>query len=412
MMPKAYKLIALFAAGFLFLAPFGGIRAGVIEDLRQQIETRNQEIKTLQQKMEEAKNNLQEAQGKERSLQNQIYKFNKQIEALELEIAITENQVEETRLTIQKIEAQMVELEQSIRLEKVRIGSVLQLIYETGEPNLIEVTLQAENLSSMFQNFYGVQKLESELQARLSETKKFERQLEQDKEEAKKEEEELLALRNKLTLQQDLTEDQKSEKNELLRATRQQEATYQRSVKQLESQRNDIQKEIVRLEAKLRYAIDPDALPKGKGILAWPVDEVRITQYYGSTSETGFINDGYQFHNGIDLAPTTGLGTPILAAGDGAVIATGNDGRYAYGKWIAINHKNGLVTLYGHLSKFAVSGGAQIKKGQIIGYMGSTGYSTGPHLHFTVYAENTFEVIERWYGPLPIGGHIDPLEYL
>ncbi|OHA45888.1 MAG: hypothetical protein A3A80_04415 [Candidatus Terrybacteria bacterium RIFCSPLOWO2_01_FULL_44_24] len=406
-----HTIFALIFMGFLFLLPFVA-NGGLIDDLRQQIAAKSQEVKDLQQRAAEAKQSLAEAQSKERSLQNQIYKFNKQIEALELEIAVTEEQIDEVKLKIEEIEIKIKQTQEAINLEKSRIASTLQLIYETGPPDIVELSLNAKSLSSMFQNLYSVQKLEGELKTRLNVAQELSANLVKDEADAKAQENNLVALRTQLTLQQELTEDQRSEKNILLKDTRQQETVYQKSVKQLESQQTEIQKNIIALEAKLRFAIDPSSLPKGKGILSWPVNEVRITQYYGPTSETGFINDGYQFHNGIDLAPSTGLGTPIYSAGDGKVIAVGNDGRYAYGKWVAIDHKNGLITLYAHLSKQAVSVGATVSKGDVIGFMGSTGFSTGSHLHFTVYATSTFEVIDRWYGPLPLGGHLDPLEYL
>ncbi|KKR47314.1 MAG: Peptidase M23B [Parcubacteria group bacterium GW2011_GWA2_40_8] len=408
---RTKTILALLFMGFLFISPMVA-KGSMIDDLRKQISTKNEEVKQLQQKMAEAKQNLVEAQGQARSLQNQIYRFNKQIEAFELEMAITEGQIEETRLKITELEARIKQTEDAINLEKARIASALRMLYETGTPDIIELSLGADSLSTIFNDFYGAQRLEGELKTRLSVAKELTVNLEKEKEDATQEEENLITLRTKLSLQQDLAEEQRTEKSQVLKNTKQQETVYQKSLKQLETQQVDAQKEIVGLEAKLRYAINPDTLPKGKGVLAWPVDEVRITQYYGSTSKTGFVNNGYEFHNGIDIAPTSGIGTPIYAAGDGKVVSKGDDSRYAYGRWVAVDHKNGLVTLYAHLSRIAVSNGQNVSKGAVIGYMGSTGFSTGPHLHFTVYAANTFEVIQRWYGPLPIGGHLDPIEYL
>src|SRR3989338_7034699 len=287
-----HTIFALIFMGFLFLLSFVA-NGGLIDDLRQQIAAKSQEVKDLQQRAAEAKQSLAEAQSKERSLQNQIYKFKKQID--------------EVKLKIEEIEIKIKQTQEAINLEKSRIASTLQLIYETGPPDIVELSLNAKSLSSMFQNLYSVQKLEGELKTRLNVAQELSANLVKDEADAKAQENNLVALRTQLTLQQELTEDQRSEKNILLKDTRQQETVYQKSVKQLESQQTEIQKNIIALEAKLRFAIDPSSLPKGKGILSWPVNEVRITQYYGPTSETGFINDGYQFHNGIDLAPSTVL---------------------------------------------------------------------------------------------------------
>ena len=96
----------------------------------------------------------------------------------------------------------------------------------------------------------------------------------------------------------------------------------------------------------------------------------------------------------------------------GIVVASENS-PYAYGKWIAIEHDNGLITMYAHLSVKAVSVGQTIDGGEVVGYMGSTGYSTGSHLHFVVYAPQTFTTKpSKLAGILPIGATLNPFNYL
>ena len=106
--------------------------------------------------------------------------------------------------------------------------------------------------------------------------------------------------------------------------------------------------------------------------LVWPV-------HGPITSEFGSRWGG--FHPGLDIAP--GYGTPIAAAGDGVVLYAGYSSG-GYGNYVVIDHGDGLATAYGHQSRIAVSQGQIVTQGQIIGYVGSTGYSTGPHLHFEV----------------------------
>ncbi|MDQ3014888.1 MAG: M23 family metallopeptidase, partial [bacterium] len=102
-------------------------------------------------------------------------------------------------------------------------------------------------------------------------------------------------------------------------------------------------------------------------------------------------------HNGIDLGVP--IGTAIKSAGVGEVVASGDTDtvcpRASYGKWVLIKHSNGLSTLYAHLSLIKVSAGQAVESGSIIGYSGNTGYSTGPHLHFTVYASQGVQVVNR-----------------
>jgi len=93
-------------------------------------------------------------------------------------------------------------------------------------------------------------------------------------------------------------------------------------------------------------------------------------------------------HNAIDIAAP--IGTPVHAALTGIILATGNTdlnpGCYSFGKWIMVRHANGLSTLYAHLSAIYVSAGQAVATGEVMGLSGMTGYATGPHIHFGVYA--------------------------
>jgi murein DD-endopeptidase MepM/ murein hydrolase activator NlpD len=87
-----------------------------------------------------------------------------------------------------------------------------------------------------------------------------------------------------------------------------------------------------------------------------------------------------RYHNGIDYA--TGVGTPVIAAANGVVIATSTGWSGGYGNQIVVSHGNGVATRYAHLNSVKVSSGQTVVQGQLIGYSGNSGNSTGPHLHF------------------------------
>lgn len=158
--------------------------------------------------------------------------------------------------------------------------------------------------------------------------------------------------------------------------------------------------------------------PKGKEILKASVDKIVLKgdKYVPNVgdlsnwrwpSESGWtITDDYawrthpitgvrQFHQGIDIAGT-GYGSKIYATNNGTVVYKKYDS--AYGYYIVVNHNNGYYTLYSHLSKFAegISVGTVVSRGQIIGYVGSTGMSTGPHIHFEVWKDCEFCRISPW----------------
>jgi murein DD-endopeptidase MepM/ murein hydrolase activator NlpD len=90
-----------------------------------------------------------------------------------------------------------------------------------------------------------------------------------------------------------------------------------------------------------------------------------------------------EFHKGVDIA--TRIGTPVVATADGLVVSAGREGHY--GNMVTINHGYSLKTRYGHLHKFRVKKGAQVKRGQIIGEVGRSGRCTGPHLHYEVHLD-------------------------
>ena len=201
--------------------------------------------------------------------------------------------------------------------------------------------------------------------------------------------------------------------------TKNQEQVYAGQIAELDRQQGEISKVIDQIEATLRESFDPTLLPiKRAGVLAFPVQNPRVTQKYGSTPDAQKLYKS-KIHNGIDFGVP--LGTPVYASYDGKVVAVDNNDKgisrfqkYQYGKHIVIEHQNSLATLYAHLSRQVVTKGQEVKKGELIGYSGNTGYSTGPHLHFTVlWAPSVqYKKIAPAAGLVPIGITIDPEEYL
>lgn len=130
--------------------------------------------------------------------------------------------------------------------------------------------------------------------------------------------------------------------------------------------------------------------PSGTGVLAAPVGGA-ITSDFGPRRHPIFGT--MRMHNGVDFSATSG--TPVRAAADGAVVVSGERG--GYGTTVLVDHGNTLGTLYAHLARSAVAEGASVTRGAVIAYAGSSGYSTGPHLHSEVRAN---------------GQPVDPRRYL
>ncbi len=118
--------------------------------------------------------------------------------------------------------------------------------------------------------------------------------------------------------------------------------------------------------------------------LVWPVNSQKITSDFGSRQDPFTSNVAY--HKGLDIA--VNMGTPVLAAASGRVINVGYE-KNGYGNFVAIEHSSGFVTLYAHCSKINVKVGEEVKAGQTVALSGSSGRSTGPHLHFEVRLHGT-----------------------
>jgi murein DD-endopeptidase MepM/ murein hydrolase activator NlpD len=218
-------------------------------------------------------------------------------------------------------------------------------------------------------------------------------------------------------------------KNVLLTETKNKESEYQKLLADRKKKKEELEIEMLGVESKLKVFVDAKKLPStGRGVLQYPVDNIIITQYFGNTpfsSKNPQVYNG-SGHNGLDFGVK--IGTPIYSAGSGIVLGVGDTDAscngVSYGKWVLIRHLNGLTTLYAHLSVIQVSPGQTVSSRQKVGLSGNTGYSTGPHLHFTVYASDSVHIsspteykskVCGTYMIMPLApknGYLNPLSYL
>lgn len=146
--------------------------------------------------------------------------------------------------------------------------------------------------------------------------------------------------------------------------------------------RSQIDKKVAELKKQQDAAIKAgQTVVKGSGKLTWPVSG---TSTASVTSGFGYrihpIFGDKRFHSGVDISANSG--TTIMAADAGTIVSAVYSS--SYGNYVVISHGNGMVTLYAHMSSMAVSSGQSVTRGQTIGYVGSTGWSTGPHCHFEI----------------------------
>ncbi len=402
------KCVLIF--GVILLLLFGNTAFAQIDNsvLIQQIRAKEEEIKQLEAELDKYKDALSKTQTQSNTLKGQVALIEARINKLKADLKITQAKISKTGSNIALYSKQVEEKERKIKERQTAMAQSFRFLAYSDNMGLISILLLSQKFSDFLSQNEYIITLESNLYSNFKILSQDKQELEELLSKQKELRADLTDLRNELQSKTKSVESQKQEKNTLLKETKNQETEYQKIISQIQIKQAGIQREILELENKLRGEVS-GAPPPRPGALAWPLIG-RLTQGYGPTSVTGFYNDAYVFHNGIDIALE--YGAPIRASLDGVVSASGDNGRYAYGKWLAIKHNNGLTTLYAHFSAKTAVVGESVRQSQIIGYEGSTGFVTGPHLHFTVYSTNTFRIENRWFGLLPIGGSINPLDYL
>jgi len=386
------------------------VGAVTAEDIKREIQAKEAQIKKLEEELAQYKKEVAGAKAEQKTLKSHINGLIREINSLNLEIQITFNKISSTKLNINELTLNIDRKQEEIVRLKSYVFKTIQLLQQEGGQNTLVALLKNDSLSSFLNHNHYVETLHTRLVESVDQLKYLKKVIEEEKIKLEGERTALEDQYATLSDKEEIVADQKENKEKILSITKNKESKFKTLAQEAEEKQKEIQKEIFELEERLRYTLDPSMLPKPrKGFFSMPTEGI-LSQDYGEVAPGSITRDFYKFHNGIDLASSTG--TPIKSVMDGVVSYVG-DAPYAYGKWVVIDHENGLSTLYAHMSLRKVAKGDRVKRGQLIGYMGSTGLSTGPHLHFTVYATNTFMVKPSTIsGILPIGASVNPMQYL
>ena len=390
------------------------------DDLQAQINDKNKQLQIINQQLQSTQATLQSTQQQKNTLQNQVKSLDANIQTLNLNMQSDSITSQQLQLEIEQLNGDLSDITATINDKETAIQSILQQLEKNDATNgnLLVTFLKQNSLADGVLEAQSIHNLQSQLSIDINNLRDLHDQYNQEIDQSTSKKNQVLAHQQDLQNRASIVKDQENEKQTLLAATKGQESAYQKQVAALLKQQQQIASDIESLDAILRTKVNPGSLPTlGAGVLLMPITgftSKNISQGYGATD---FAKNGYagHWHNGLDFG--TPIGTPIMAADDGVIVGVANEDLYcpkgAYGKFIAINHTNGLTTLYGHLSKQLVIMGQSVKRGQVIGYSGKTGYATGPHLHFTVFAQSTFVLKNSpSCGPLPVGGDLNPYGYL
>lgn len=346
------------------------------------------------------------------TLQNQLAVIDAQQEKTQTELIKTKNKAEELAQQISNLEKDIINEQKQIDYQRSLLIGLMQSYYEDYQQGLLHIVLANEDFSNILSQADHIDNSSVKVSDILIAVKESKARLDKQKDELAGKKQESDKAKEELEKKNLNLQYSETQKQTLLGQTQAEKAKYEELLSHIED-------EIYSLEAT--KSVDYNNIPAAKGgYFDYPVSSPSTTQTYGCLQDA-FARRSYPacnggkggFHNGFDFGKNSG--TRIFAVKDGKIIGSGDNGKYAYGRWLAIDHGDGLVTLYGHFNSKSVNKGASVKAGQQIGVMGTTGYSTGVHLHFSVFDKKSFEVVEssKVNGlMLPTGASITPKRYL
>lgn len=352
------------------------------QDEKDNMEDTLSDIKNQKDDLEEAKSDLSdyvvELDGQLMSIQDKL---------LQLEVKVAEKEQEVTQ-----IKQQLKEAEENETNQYVSMKQRIKFMYEKGNQTYLTMLFEAEDFSDMMNKAEYIEEISNydrDMLVQYQDTKQaillLKTQLEEEQSALKQAQEE--------------TTQKEGEMNDLITQKQEQIEDYEadidnkeKAIKEYEAEIAAQNATIAALEAKIAQAQEDvsgndagDAPIYSGGTFCWPAPSyTRISSEYGNRIHPTL--GVTQFHNGLDMAAPHG--SPILAAEGGVVIAASYNA--TMGNYIMINHGSGLYTIYMHASALYVSSGQTVSKGEKIAAIGSTGRSTGPHLHFSVRRNGSY----------------------
>lgn len=367
----------LLAAGLAFILLSGVIFPVYADPLQEQ----QQKLQEVNQQISRQRNNINQAGKKEKSIVGQIGTLDRNINRAETDIQNVEERIAYLEKNIKRTVEDIKAAEEDLAEQSDILCKRLVFLYEKGgNVSYLEVLLAATDIRD-FLTRYDLLNIIVEQDIELIESiNEDKRELDLKKCGLEVKQKELLNIKAECLAQKEELDAQKHEKQKLLGSVRQEKEAYERALNELERTSQEL-KAIIR---QYQESNSGGQTAAGTGTYTWPAPgHTRITDPYGMRFHP--IIKQRRMHTGMDIAAP--MGADIVAADNGTVIYAG--WMSGYGKVLILDHGKGMSTLYAHQSRFLVGKGANVEKGQAIGKVGSTGWSTGPHLHFEVRINGT-----------------------
>jgi murein DD-endopeptidase MepM/ murein hydrolase activator NlpD len=354
-----------------------------LQDAKQSQADTNRRLQDIQQ-------SLADTQTKASQTLAYIDQLKAQIAAQQARIAQTQARLGATERQIQLTEAEISRQEAYLQVRKGLLARRIRVMDQHGSADYMELVVTSRDFNELVDRIVMMQTI-------IQSDQRLVDSLRQQRDQIKR-------LRQKLQEEHDqqaaMLKQQRDQQAQVERTrTAQQQALdyYHQLEAQFEAQRKDLEAEKARIDALVtqlqsQYDARARAVGGGSGRFGWP-ERGPITQPFGCTDFLGEPYDpacpSLHFHTGIDIAAS--YGTPVGAADTGIVSYVNSGWGGGYGNYVLITHGNGYATLYAHLSAIYVSVNQAVQRGQPIGAEGSTGFSTGPHLHFEIRQNGAYQ---------------------
>ncbi|OGL94746.1 hypothetical protein A2258_02335 [Candidatus Uhrbacteria bacterium RIFOXYA2_FULL_41_8] len=360
-----------------------------IDDLQDQIGVRKSQIDQINSKIDEYREKVNQYASQSASLQSDISMIENQVVLTELDIQATQIEIESQGLQLQIIEESIAQQEVQIQMQKEMLKEMIFELNKSDGVGFIEVLFSSNDFNDLFTEIELLETLNADIQNALEQTKETKLALEENKVDQQDRLDQLVDLQDELEGQKLTLESQMEAKDVLLDYTEQSESQYRVLLSQMRQEQQNITQQISALQLQMDDMVSGSDDYVGETVFSWPLNGIITATFHDPTYPfRNIIGE----HNGLDIAAPAG--TPIRAAAPGYVAWA----RYgnSYGNYVMIIHANGYATLYAHMSSMVVSADQYVSRGDIIGYEGTTGFSTGPHLHFEV-RENGIPVDPQLY---------------
>lgn len=433
-----YRLAALGMTGIIIMGTLNVPKA-LASSYKNQIEDAKDKKKDLEEKKKELANKLKSLETKKDNVLSYIEGLDKELSDLGAEIAALNEEIDQVNKDLDKTGEDLKEAEKTEKNQYATMKKRIQYMYENGDTSILEVLLSAENIADLLNHMEYVEEIteyDNSLLDRYKESKKKVQKMKKSLEDTLAEKE---ALGEELKMNQDALENVMKKKQDQLKVyesnisdAEKLSSDYTAQIAQQEALVEDLlEKERKRIEEEERKRREEEERKRKEeeerrrqeqlaannnsnntsgnssnsgsagtnnnvsaGGFRWPVPSSnRITCEFGPRKSPTAGASSY--HKGIDIGASSGA--PIVAAKGGTVVTASYNA--AAGYYVMISHGNGVYTVYMHCQKLLVSPGQTVSQGQNIALVGSTGISTGPHLHFAVSVNGSYVNPRKYVNP-------------